>query len=199
MRGTQGSPQLQPAREGGSGKRHRLWLPWFNPGRPPCHTGGRGRTGSVGGMRACGHQGPGKRPKTHTGPTGPESYSSAPAVGAAPRTSEQGTRSVLRGAQASPRLGGGGQSLLRGSPDGSGAESGEGQAGCKDPADPPGRSHSFPPDGALLPRPEPQPAPAPPGEECWAGSRGSAPLCPPPAGRRGPQPCSRLSLGCTTV
>lgn len=125
-----------------------------------------------------------------------------------PRTAEQGTLSILRGAQGQVP---GWQEAARASLDGPetavGQSPGVGQAGpCGGlPASCAGRGPSQAEATPSLPReppcptPEPQPGPAPLGDECWARSRGSLTLCPPPARRRGPQPCSRLSLGCTTV
>lgn len=55
-------------------------LPWFSSGGPGPPRQGR-PPGSMRGMptdemRGCGHQSPGNRPRTHTGPAGPKPYSS---------------------------------------------------------------------------------------------------------------------------
>lgn len=107
-----------------------------------------------------------------------------------PRTAEQGTLSILRGAQGQVP---GWQEAARASSDGPetavGRSPAEGQAGpCGGPpASCAGRGPSQAQATSSLPReppcptPEPQPGPAPLGDECWARSRGSLPLCPPPA------------------
>lgn len=85
-----GSLQFHPTREGMSGVGWGggvfspcLYLWWVNPGRPPSHPTGpcpdwQRAWNAAEATRGCGHQSPGKRPKTHTGPTGPKPYSLAP-------------------------------------------------------------------------------------------------------------------------